>query len=234
MGKTDRFKRSKSRSKPEKPLILLIVTGDNEERYFRERNKEKRYSSIDLRNSGGDANPGKVIEKYKNEKYDPPFGKSVCFDSIWFHFDYDNEPDITKKQRQPHKDGNFNRCCDRLVEITDDKGNQEWKVESARKSYRVVYTNPSFELWILLHFEYLDGFINRTEAFRAVKRHVSGYDKGKLFDSYSFVKDNESVAIENAKKLEKHQNDIEHYNFHERTPSSTLFFLLEELDSEFG
>ena len=232
----ERLRRENSKKKPENKPILLVVTGENEERYFEVRIKEKNYTSItvELENSHGDANPLTVIEDFKNSKKEPPFGKPVKYDSIWFHFDYDNEPNINRQERQPHKDGNFNNACDRLVEKVDEKGAKSWEIDlRGKKKYKVVYSNPCFELWILLHYKYQTGFINRSDAFRAVKQLLSGYDKGKRFDSYSEVRDKESIAIARAKRLENHQDGNKHFNFHERTPSSTLFFLIEEMDREF-
>jgi hypothetical protein len=235
MGKRDRFKRPNSKKKQEKTPILLVVTGENEERYFEVRIKEKKYTSItvDLKNSHGDANPLSVINDFKNSKFEPPFGRSVKYVTIWFNFDFDNEANM-RTEHKTHKDGNFNNACDRVLEHEDDCGRKKWKIDlRGKEKYKVVYSNPSFELWILLHDRYQNRFINRDEAFRGVKRLLPGYDKGLSFDSYSCVKSKEPEAIANAKKLEKHQDDIGHDNFHERTPSSTLFYLLEEMDREF-
>ena len=52
-------KRAKSKKLPERKPVLIVVTGQTEEKYFNDRKRDKKYSStiIEIENSHGDANP---------------------------------------------------------------------------------------------------------------------------------------------------------------------------------
>lgn len=43
---------------------------------------------------------------------------------------------------------------------------------------RMAISNPSFELWLLLHFQDQTAHIDRVDALRVLKRHVPTYTKG--------------------------------------------------------
>lgn len=44
--------------------------------------------------------------------------------------------------------------------------------------FKAIASVPSFELWLLLHFEDVQAPIHRDEALRRLKGHVEGYEKG--------------------------------------------------------
>lgn len=45
-------------------------------------------------------------------------------------------------------------------------------------AFKAIASIPSFELWLLLHFEEIQAPIHRDEVMRRLKRHIPGYDKG--------------------------------------------------------
>ncbi len=45
-------------------------------------------------------------------------------------------------------------------------------------SFRAVPSIPSFELWLLLHYEDIQGPIHRDDVMARLKQHMPGYDKG--------------------------------------------------------
>lgn len=44
--------------------------------------------------------------------------------------------------------------------------------------FKAIASIPSFELWLLLHFEDVQAPIHRDDALRRLKGHVQGYEKG--------------------------------------------------------
>lgn len=50
----------------------------------------------------------------------------------------------------------------------------------ARQSvtFRAIASVPSFELWLLLHFEDIQAPLHRVEVIRRLKQHIPGYEKG--------------------------------------------------------
>ena len=115
-------------------------------------------------------------------------------------------------------------------ESTDEEFNQAIR-KAEENSLRVAYSNVSFELWILMHFEQVNSEISRKEYESLIKKHISWYrtrGKGrqqgeKLFDHISGLT---NVAIKNAKdrfrKVGDHSNP-------EREVSSTTIFRLVKL-----
>lgn len=45
-------------------------------------------------------------------------------------------------------------------------------------SFKAIASIPSFELWLLLHYEDIQAPIHRDEVMARLKQHIPGYDKG--------------------------------------------------------
>lgn len=45
-------------------------------------------------------------------------------------------------------------------------------------SFMAISSVPSFELWLLLHYEDIQAPIHRDEVMRRLKQHIPGYEKG--------------------------------------------------------
>lgn len=45
-------------------------------------------------------------------------------------------------------------------------------------SFKAIASIPSFELWLLLHYENIQGPIHRDEVMARLKQHIPGYKKG--------------------------------------------------------
>lgn len=50
--------------------------------------------------------------------------------------------------------------------------------EKAPVSFKAIASIPSFELWLLLHFEDVQAPLHRDEVLGRLKQHIIGYDKG--------------------------------------------------------
>ncbi len=70
------------------------------------------------------------------------------FDSIWCFFDRDDHPFIPEALIQA-RDTNIN----------------------------VAFSDPNFELWLLLHFQDQTAFLTRTETATSCKVYMPGYEK---------------------------------------------------------
>jgi hypothetical protein len=46
-------------------------------------------------------------------------------------------------------------------------------------SFKAIASIPSFELWLLLHYEDIQAPIHRDEVMARLKQHIPGYEKGK-------------------------------------------------------
>ena len=117
------------------------------------------------------------------------------------------------------------------------------KSKKSNFNIEVAYTNDSFELWYLLHFEYRNSAISRDEILTQVIKRLKGVDAYKFAkltkdnikqENYSrlifeTLKPLQNVAIKNAKKLlesygKKHCPESDN-------PSTRIHLLIDILNS---
>jgi len=129
---------------------------------------------------------------------------------LWVVFDYDKRDDVNEAK-------DFNDA----IELAH------------RHKINVAYSNDSFELWFVLHYQYLTSAITRNEYYHILSDKLNlNYEKdgkGKAFAQslYHIFLPMQAVAIQNAKRL--------HQSKEEDTPSSqnpctTVYKLVEELN----
>jgi len=63
----------------------------------------------------------------------------------------------------------------RLAESLDGKLRNDAK---QAVTFQAIASVPSFELWLLLHYEDIQAPLHRDEVMRRLKRHIHGYEKG--------------------------------------------------------
>jgi hypothetical protein len=66
--------------------------------------------------------------------------------------------------------------------------------------FRAVTSIPSFELWLLLHFEDIQHWLHRDDVMRRLKKHISDYEKGSD-DCFKKTRNTLDVARERARRL---------------------------------
>lgn len=66
--------------------------------------------------------------------------------------------------------------------------------------FAAIPSRPSFEFWLLLHFEDVRGLIHRDEAMRRLKRHLPGYNKG-YGQAFAETKSTLQAAMDRARIL---------------------------------
>ena len=91
---------------------------------------------------------------------------------------------------------------------------------------RVAYSNPCFELWFLLHFEYRNTAIGTKECIDKLKKHLPDYQKNAV-DMYKNkkLKDKQEQAIKKATRLENNKQEPPAEN----NPGTTVHTLVELL-----
>ena len=76
----------------------------------------------------------------------------------------------------------------------------------------LVFSNPCFEIWYLLHFRYsTKQYISNDEVINDLKKYIHNYTKSK--DVFDLMYPNLNQALDNSRKLEKYH---ESNNVHER------------------
>lgn len=67
-------------------------------------------------------------------------------------------------------------------------------------SFQAIASVPSFELWLLLHFEDIQAPLHRDEVMRRLKRHIPGYDKG-AGNAFYITSEHLAIATQRAERL---------------------------------
>jgi len=96
-------------------------------------------------------------------------------------------------------------------------------------SLKVAWANEAFELWYLLHFNYLDTGIGRDAYKGKLKDCGLVYEKADK-TTYDQVKDRQPTAIKNARKLERHWNEMGEKFPERQNPSTSIHKLVEFLN----
>jgi hypothetical protein len=66
--------------------------------------------------------------------------------------------------------------------------------------FRAIASVPSFELWLLLHYEDIQAPIHRDEAMRRLRQHFPGYEKGAEC-AFATTRDRLDTAMQRAQAL---------------------------------
>lgn len=122
------------------------------------------------------------------------------YDQIWCVFDRDDWP----KQ-------DFNNAI----------------ANAEREGFQVAYSNEAFELWYVLHFEFLNTGLPRKDYIDKLEKLLGYKYKKNSATIYEEIENRQSIAIKHAKSLLKQYN---HPNPVNDNPSTTVHLLVEELN----
>lgn len=147
--------------------ILIVSEGSKTEpNYFREIRIAYRLhtANVEVRPSELGTAPIQVVEYAKElfENGDPH--KSIqprAFEKVYAVFDRD--------------DHNSYFDALRLAKSLDGKLKNDAK---QAVTFQAIASVPSFELWLLLHYEDIQAPLHRDEVMRRLKQYIPGYEKG--------------------------------------------------------
>jgi hypothetical protein len=147
--------------------ILIVSEGSKTEpNYFGEIRAAYRLhtANVEVRPSEPGTAPIQVVQYAKDlfengdrHKHIPP----RAFEQVYAVFDrddHDSYPDALN-----------------LAEVLDGKLRNDNKQSVV---FRAIASVPSFELWLLLHYEDIQAPIHRDEVMQRLKQHIPGYEKG--------------------------------------------------------
>ncbi|MDD6798554.1 MAG: RloB family protein [Clostridia bacterium] len=102
---------------------------------------------------------------------------------------------------------------------------------SGKTTYNALWSNECFELWLLLHFQYMDSNISRDKYFDKLSKHMinSGlgeYNKTRT-DIFECLRPRLSTAIDNARMLERKNLGLEPSAC---TPGTMVHKIMEKLE----
>lgn len=198
MGLKRRAEKSRESRKKRKTnkLILIICEGkDTETDYFE--NFNSKYTKVQVKiadKSSKGKNRGKVTDPENLVKKAVKFKKEYDIeekngDRVWCVFDIDINYN------------NNNAVQSKISEI------QKAKLKADKDKIRLGMSNPCFELWYLLHFEYTTAIMKSySDVQKKLIKYINDYDKTK--DVYYLLKDRIDIAVKNSKKLKKHFEEL--------------------------
>ena len=198
-----------------KPVILIVTEGSQTEpKYFE--HYRSRQTNIDIRVVGSRTKGGetdylglirKAVEYQNKNQISASNG-----DAVWVVADGDvnyNNPDpIAAKDT----------LLSRARKLADAKG------------IHIAISNPCFEFWYLLHFQYTTKFFKDYPAVKtALTAYLSDYEKAG--DVYAQLSEHTTDAIQNAKRVEQYhiQNDCNKPFGIAVNPFTDIYQLIESL-----
>jgi hypothetical protein len=137
------------------------------------------------------------------------------YDEIWCVFDMDYKPDVNGQYED----------FDNAIQAACEAG------------YKCAYSNDAFELWFVLHYQYVDQKQLRIFFFKTLSKYwdinyeKNGKERSFALSTYKRLLDDpkadQSLAIVNAHKLFESQKQMV---YHLQNPVTTVYMLVKELN----
>jgi hypothetical protein len=174
-------KRKPARPEPflePKPRILVVCEGQvTEPQYLTGFKNAWKNPRVDIVIAPEHGVPRTLVEAAKKRKKDAESAarqekdENLKFDAVWCVFDVDEHPHIPDATQMAHDNG-----------------------------IGLAISNPSFELWLLLHFRESPGMKDRQAVKALLKKFVDNYDKHVNYADYQKGYED---AVKRAMRLEK-------------------------------
>lgn len=186
MSKTGRSFSSKKRNRQnrkEKPMIIITAEGRNETeaKYFDGFRTPDCPYIIKFHKAGHLTDPTKLAESIR-KRWDAEEADVKTGDMAFVIVDLDNKESKAKEIQQ---------------------------LEAKNRVEKFIVSNPSFEVWYLLHYGFsTKSYINADAVIRELKKYYPEYEKTS--DMHSRLMEKTGEAIANAEKLESYYKKEEH------------------------
>lgn len=184
-----------------KPIILIVCEGGNTEPQYLEQFAEfHRNSRVRIELAGGCGVPLTVVRKARDRKNAATENAkrekddNLKYDAVWCAFDRDDHPNIG-----------------------------EATLLAVQNGIEIAMSNPSFELWLLLHLRDAPGMLHRAKARAMLRTYVPEYDKNVDFERY---RPGYEKAVQRAKDLDRIARSI---NDPGRNPTTGFYLLTESI-----
>lgn len=203
-------RKRKQRSRGQERARMLVVCEGTvtEPTYFRCLKQRHGLTDVhvDRRKSTARSDPNSVVQRALNLVNDAK-GKGIEYppSSVWCVFDGDHRP---------------------LTEMENAFANAE------EHGFNVAFSNPCFEFWLLLHFEYTDAWLTPDQCQNRLQAHMPNYTKTML-NLYSTLNKyphaNQTEAIARATQLVEYHCNPQGVACINATPYTTIHLLIAAL-----
>jgi hypothetical protein len=158
--------------------VLIVCEGaKTEPNYFNEIRIVEQLSSAHVKiiPSALGTDPLSVVKSAIEE-----FEKTLAFDKVYVVFDRDDHL-------------NYDNAIAK-AEATDGKMKND---EKRAVEFKAIVSVPSFEFWLLLHFEDVQAWFHRDEIMRRLRRQIQNYEKG-MENTFAITKPHLAIAHQRA------------------------------------
>jgi hypothetical protein len=183
---------------PNKIFLIVCEGKKTEPTYFGDLRKAKRLSGAHIKVVPGNI-AGTTPKKLVEYARNELNGSATKFDEVWCVFDRDDHSTIAEAKDMAEANG-----------------------------IKLAFSNPSFELWYLLHFTDHTSHKHRDEVVRMLKDFIPVYVKS-MPGVYTELKDKQTDAIRRAKGLRRYHR--KNYEPTTKNPSTTVDCLVVELEN---
>lgn len=169
--------------------ILIVTEGSKTEPLY----LEEIRAAYQLHSANVEVQPGQLgtapiqVARYARQLFEEgDLHKGIrprSFDQVYVVFDRDDH------------DSYFNALG--LAESLDGKLRND---DRQPVSFKAIASIPSFELWLLLHYEDIQTPPHRDEVMARLKQHIPGYDKG-AGSAFATTRDRLATATQRAQAL---------------------------------
>lgn len=172
-----------------RPLLLIACEGEETEpnylsSYFDELKEKKVISSESYMIAPhGHTNPCGVLDDLLGFKSKRGL-KAKDFERKWIFIDRDES---RTNETSGHTKADFELALK----------------EAGKKSVKVAWSNPCFELWFLLHYEFRNTPVDRSELPALLEKYIGVRYEKNLHELYAILRDLMPVTLQNAAKLEE-------------------------------
>ena len=188
--------------------FLIVCEGEKTEpNYFRSFIDNRRSEVKEVNVKGCGCSTCQLIIEAKKIREKLEHERQVSFDRVWLVFDKDEFKDFNKAIADAKKEG-----------------------------MNCAWSNQAFELWYVLHFQYLDTGVDRKQYIEMIEDKVKKASKSKTFkykkndkDFYQILQEHgdEEQAIKRAQKLRENMGKKKNYATH--NPRTEVDLLVDEL-----
>ena len=198
-GNYSYLKRQANKRQPRETFLIVCEGEKTEYYYFTCLREDLKSNNIKIKVKGEGQNTLSLVKKAINIKNNE---KSASYDQVWCVFDKDN---YTKEQ--------FNQA----------------EGLAQKENIKIAYSNEAFEIWYILHFQYLDTATPRDRYGSILTNQMrklglvgekEKYEKSRE-NIYEKLKPYQPTAIINAEKLIKRRDELKQHPF-DPHPSTTV------------
>lgn len=200
---------------------------------IRGREKRKRKKIILIGTEGNNRTETKYLENFRRHlsEYSIVFARGNDTDSLGV---INNTIYSMNEEELNLKEGDLvYSLIDYDVNVPREKLNKlNIAIEKAQENnIKVLISNPTFEIWYLLHYRYSTKSFNSNEdVIYELKKYIKNYQKN--LDVYNRLIDKLPNAIDNAKKLENYHSKQGNTSLGDKCPSSDVYKLMEIVEKD--